>query len=174
MKYLSIILLLVAGLANAALIDYVQIDASGTNSGLWDITSISGDAVEARGVVDGLTGYVVVGETIDLADFDVALFSVDVKNVDLNDTFGYFLYGAVGSTIVMDGMDTLAPGDSATLTFDPLNYASLSGSGPITYGVGIYGGDDIFVTELSRLVVPEPVAVVSLAVGGLVVLRRFK
>ena len=174
MKYISIILLMFAGAVNAGLATYGQIESSGTNSELWDVTPISADAVEVRGVVDGLSGYVVVGETIDISMFDAALFSIDVKNIDLNDTFDYFLYASVGSTVIMDGMATLAPGDGTTLTFSSANYASLTGSGDIAYGVGIYGGDDIFVTELSYLVVPEPVAVVSLAVGGLVFLRRFK
>ena len=170
MRYLTaFLMLMLTGIASASLIGFDELETSGTGSAFWTNTLVgSGPVVEVRGVNDGLAGFVVVGTSF-VADsaytYDIYL---DVKNVDLNDTFDYSLIAYTGVTPVSSAPVTLAPGASSPLVLSGVTY-----DGTFSYGVKIEGGDDIFVTELSNLrIVPEPMTVATLAVGSLVIFRR--
>ena len=171
MKYISLLLLMVAGICNAGLMDFSEIESYGAYSGLW---SIDGDSLQVtvRGVNAGDDGYVIVGESLTSSANDYYAFSIDVKNIDANDSFEYSLVliddGAVSSSSVV----TLAPGESATLTLTDAN--NFAGIGDFDYGVKIKGGNDVFLSELSNVAVPEPMTMITLAAGGLSLLRRRK
>ena len=171
MKYLLSLLLLVAGVANAGLLSYDQIDSYGAESALWGPPYFNvGPVATFRGVNDGMDGFVVVGESY-VADSALTYnIYVDVENLDLNDTFDYSLIAYTDVTPVTSSVLTLAPGGAGALELSGVTYDGL-----FEYGVKIKGGDDVFVTRLSNLrIVPEPATIATLVLGSAVILYRRK
>ena len=172
MKYISILLLMVAGICNAGLMEFTEIDSYGAYSGLW---TVDGDSLQVtvRGVNAGDDGYVVVGEELNSSANDYYAFTIDVKNIDSNDSFDYSLVVIdEGSVIASSNIASLAPGQDTTLVLTDAN--GFAGIGDFAYGVKIYGGNDVFLTELSNASVPEPMTIATLAAGGLSLIRRRK
>ena len=173
MKYISLLLLMFAGICNAGFESYGQIAKEGDFSSLW---KIEGDALEVtvRGSNDGFDGYVVIGEELTSAASDFYTFTIDVKNIDSNDSFGYSLVviDSNDDIIASSLVETLAPNEYATLTLSDDD--GFAGIGTFNYGVKIEGGNDLFLSEFSNLSVPEPMTMVTLAAGGISLLRRRK
>ncbi len=172
MKYMSILLLLVAGICNAGLVDFTELDSYGAYSGLW---TVDGDSIQVtvRGVNAGDDGYVIVGEELNSSATDFYSFKIDVKNIDANDSFNYSLVVIdEGAVIASSLIETLAPGEYATLSVSDIN--GFAGIGDFAYGVKIMGGNDIFLSELSNASVPEPMTIATLAAGGLSLICRRK
>ncbi len=168
-KFLFAALAAIAGIAsvsNAALMDFHQIAAVGEDSKVRIVNSAEND-IDIRGIVSD-SGYVIIGnEVTGINPADTLTYGITVSNYD-DDTFDFTLLAyTAGGTLASDTAN-LGTDGTATLSID------VTGASDYNFGVKVSGKDDAFIyVNLSDLtVVPEPMTMSTLALGGLAFLRK--